>query len=341
VNLNLTASRHILPVTTFLAANGETLEPLLQRAGLPSSCLEAPQKLVPTAALWRFRELAAARTGLDDLTLRAMEPVALSEIGPVGQSLLLAPTLVRTIRAFKRLARRESSTATLDLTPYRHREVFFSVRFSLPDEWQAELYLLMWMLKIVWLVDAEWSPTEIWCTASATPDRLRAIESLATRPRFNQYRTGFPIPTSMLALPQERSSGVATPLWAPPPAESASSSLKQMLLAYSDDRWLTLEEACDALGMNPRTLQRHLAADDTTYSAILDEVRAKVAGDLLENTDAPLSQISRDLGYSNPSNFNRAFRRWAAVLPGEFRAQRGSRAGMPGDAPGQPVHTLD
>jgi len=32
--------------------------------------------------------------------------------------------------------------------------------------------------------------------------------------------------------------------------------------------------------------------------------------------------IARLLGYSDLSNFNRAFRRWAAVLPSEFRSQR-------------------
>ena len=72
---------------------------------------------MPTAALWRFRELAAIRTGFPDFTLSVMTPLALSELGSVGQSLVGAPTLLRTIRDFQRLARTESSTATLDLLP--------------------------------------------------------------------------------------------------------------------------------------------------------------------------------------------------------------------------------
>ena len=153
---DLTASRHVFPVARFMADNGEPLKPLFQRAGLPGSCLDDPKKLVPTSAIWRFRELAAMRSGFPNLTLAVMAPLALAELGAVAQSLLGAPTLLRTIQDFQRLARSESSTATLGLTPYGNRNVLFFVRFSLsdhPGQWQAELCLLMWMLKIVCLVD--------------------------------------------------------------------------------------------------------------------------------------------------------------------------------------------
>jgi AraC-like DNA-binding protein len=85
---------------------------------------------------------------------------------------------------------------------------------------------------------------------------------------------------------------------------------------------LTIDQVSDALGTSPRTLQRQLAAEGRTYSEVLDEIRAESASDLLETTDASLSQIAEQLGYSNLSNFNRAFRRWAAVSPRAFRRQR-------------------
>jgi AraC-like DNA-binding protein len=338
-SVDLTASRHVFPVASFLADHGESLEPLFERAGLPGTCLDDPKKLVPTAAIWRFRELAAMRTGSPNLTLTVMEPLALPELGAVGQALSGAPTLLRTIQDFQRLARSESSTATLDLRPCHNGDVLFSVGFSLrhqPGEWQAELCLLMWMLKVVRLVDPEWSPTEIWCTAGGTRDRLRAIESLAARPRFNQPCTGFPIPASMLALPQERCRPSAEAeealLWSTAPSESTSGAISQLIQAYADDRWLTIAEASDAMGVHHRALQRRLAAEGKTFSEVLEETRAEVAGRLLEETDASLSEIARRLGYSNLSNFNRAFSRWAAVLPSEFRTQRRAEP-LPSRAP--------
>ena len=57
-----------------------------------------PKKLVPTAAIWRFRELAAMCTGSPNLTLTVMAPLALSDLGAVGQALSGAPTLLKTIQ---------------------------------------------------------------------------------------------------------------------------------------------------------------------------------------------------------------------------------------------------
>jgi AraC-like DNA-binding protein len=70
------------------------------------------------------------------------------------------------------------------------------------------------------------------------------------------------------------------------------------------------------------TLQRRLALDQQTFSRIVEQTRAEMAGDLLEGTDAPIREIASQLGYTNQNNFTRAFRRWAGVTPSAFRRQR-------------------
>jgi AraC-like DNA-binding protein len=329
-SIQLTASAHIRPFAAFLANHGEQVQPLLRRAGLPVTCMDDPGKLVPTAAIWRFRELTAIRTGLPNLTLNVVEPLELPELGAIGQAVARAPTLLQMIQDFMRLARRESSTAILSLRPQPKGDFFFSNRFALvhPEgEWHAELYLLIWMLKIVRLVDPTWCPEEISCAGAATPDRRRAIERLAGRALFDRPCTGFPIPPHMLALPRsggDRIGGrpdadAACDAWI---ADSTAGSIRQLIRAYADDRWPTFEEVGDLLGASKRTIQRQLAAEGTTYSRTLEETRAEAARDLLEGTDASLSEIARRLGYTNLSNFNRAFRSWAALSPRAFRAQR-------------------
>ena len=329
--VELTASKHVHPFVAFLADHGEPVQPLVQRAGLPGACVDDGSILVPTAALWRFRELAARRTGLPNLTLTVMAPLELSGLGAVGASVARAPTLGRAIRDFQRLAGKESSTAILELRPCRGGDVFFSNRFNLREqdgEWHAELYVLTWMLKIVRIFEPTWSPNEIWCMACATPERLRAIESLATRARFGRRCSGFPLPASMLALSRggagasgRRGTINDEALWPAPPSDSVAVATGQLIRAYADDRWLSLQEASDLLGSSPRTFQRQLSGEEKTYSAVLEEARAEVARYFLWNTDASLSEIAERLGYSTLSNFNRAFHRWAAVSPREFRAQ--------------------
>jgi AraC-like DNA-binding protein len=331
-SVELTSANHIHPFAAFLAASGVPVQPLLRRAGLPATCLDNPTMLLPTAGLWHFRELAATHTGIPGLAVAVMKPLQLREFGAIGRALLRAPTLLRRIRDFGRLSRSESSTATFDLVSFPGANAFFSAHLSLRNQqgqWQAELYILMWMLKIAWLTDATWRPEEIWLTAPATPERLRVMESLTARPLFDRPCVGFRVSTGMLSRPPVAPAASRRPaeideaaLWSRAPSDSSAGAIKQMVQAYANERWLTLAQASEVLNVNLRTLQRQLAAEGTTFSEIVEEARLEIAGSLLEYTNASLTEISGRLGYSNLSNFNRAFRRWSAISPREFRERR-------------------
>lgn len=330
--LELTRSKHIAPFCAFLAGIGEPVERLLGQAGLPSTCLDDPSTPVPTVALWRFRELAAERVGLPNITLSVIGPYRPADLGTLVPFILRAPTLLRMIEEFARLTHAESSSALLEISPRGDQGVFFSNRFRLTNQvgqWHAELYVLLWMLKIVQLVDPGWAPTTIWTSAKPTLDRVHALKSLGARPRFQSGCSGFFIPASMLALPAHRdSSGELTPdgeenhLWSTAPSGSLSGAILQLIRAYAGDGWLKVHQAAEVAGMSARTMQRGLASEGRTYSDVLAEVRATIAGEMLERTDASMSEIARELGYVDQSGFSRAFRRWASVPPTMFRAQR-------------------
>lgn len=74
------------------------------------------------------------------------------------------------------------------------------------------------------------------------------------------------------------------------------------------------------LGLSARTLQRRLAAEGTSYRALLDEVRAQLAEELLASGGLTVGEVARRLGYVEVSSFSQAFRRWYGVSPRGFRA---------------------
>ncbi|MDJ0951626.1 MAG: AraC family transcriptional regulator [Alphaproteobacteria bacterium] len=76
------------------------------------------------------------------------------------------------------------------------------------------------------------------------------------------------------------------------------------------------------LGMSERTLARRLQALETSFGQIVDEVRRKLAFRYLEDSNARTSQIAYMLGYSEPSAFNHAFRRWTGVTPTQYKRGR-------------------
>ncbi|MGB8402519.1 MAG: AraC family transcriptional regulator ligand-binding domain-containing protein [Mycobacterium sp.] len=82
-----------------------------------------------------------------------------------------------------------------------------------------------------------------------------------------------------------------------------------------------MQTVADELHIDPRTLRRRLAAEGTSYRALLDEVRHQLAVELLEQ-DLSVEEISRQLGYAETANFTHAFKRWEGTAPSYFRRSR-------------------
>jgi AraC-like DNA-binding protein len=100
--------------------------------------------------------------------------------------------------------------------------------------------------------------------------------------------------------------------------EGLLSRLRRLLLARPGD-FPDLDSAARALNTSGRSLRRHLAASGTRYQQVLDEVRKRLALQYLETTHLPLFEIALLLGFSDPSNFRRAFRKWTGRVPSDYR----------------------
>ena len=73
------------------------------------------------------------------------------------------------------------------------------------------------------------------------------------------------------------------------------------------------------LAMHPRTLQRHLAAEGTTFEAIRDQVSRETALQYLTTTGMPLARVAALLGFSEQSALTRACKRWFNRTPTAIR----------------------
>jgi AraC-like DNA-binding protein len=81
-----------------------------------------------------------------------------------------------------------------------------------------------------------------------------------------------------------------------------------------------------ALAQSERTLQRRLADEGVSFAGLLDEVRADLGRMYLADRQLAIFEVAFLLGYSEPSPFNRAFRRWTGQSPSEFRQSLDSMA---------------
>jgi AraC-like DNA-binding protein len=85
-----------------------------------------------------------------------------------------------------------------------------------------------------------------------------------------------------------------------------------------------VEDVARSLNVSVRTLQRRLAQEQTSWSALLDEARHELALRFIGERQMPVKEATYVLGFSEPSNFTRAFKRWTGLSPTAYRvAARG------------------
>ena len=92
-----------------------------------------------------------------------------------------------------------------------------------------------------------------------------------------------------------------------------------MLLAASGDAGLDLEACAERMNVSRRTLIRRMKDAGTSFGDLLDEHRQQRALALLKNPEYTVTEVGYRLGYSEPANFTRAFKKWFGEPPGRYR----------------------
>jgi AraC-like DNA-binding protein len=120
---------------------------------------------------------------------------------------------------------------------------------------------------------------------------------------------------------RERGAGEASPL----------DTLREIIARELQRGVPSLKIAARSMATSERTLRRRLEASGTSFRVLLDETRARLAREYVRDERLPLSEVAFMLGFSEPSAFHRAFKRWTGTTPSLFRAEArsapsGSRA---------------
>lgn len=77
----------------------------------------------------------------------------------------------------------------------------------------------------------------------------------------------------------------------------------------------------DRLHLSPRTLQLRLSQKDTSFQELLDDTRMTLACNYIEQRSLSVTEITYLLGFSDSSNFTRAFKRWTGSSPSDYRSK--------------------
>ena len=95
--------------------------------------------------------------------------------------------------------------------------------------------------------------------------------------------------------------------------------VERIVAELLDSGEVTLDAVAERLGIKPRTLRTRLTEAETSFNQVLADFRYRLARQLLATTDESIDEIVYLTGFSEPSTFYRAFKRWSGMTPIEYR----------------------
>jgi len=102
--------------------------------------------------------------------------------------------------------------------------------------------------------------------------------------------------------------------------DATTQAVTKIILAQLDDESLSIRKVAKEMAMSVRTLQNRLADEGVVFSDLTQDIRERLAKRYLSE-DYTVEQITYLLGFSEPSTFRKAFKKWLGMTPREYREQ--------------------
>lgn len=317
----------------FIDAQGGESRAVLSRAGLPQRSYEQPNRHISLKHYCNSMHEAARSTGNEHFGLCFGEQFQPEGLGLFGFYAITAPTLRTALLGMREHFPVFQRNSLLEVSV---RHDICDVEYRLLDgeimdrRQDAELTIGMINNVIKRAMGPGWAPLEIGFQHPPLVDANPHRQAFQCDVSFRQEKNRIRFKASCLeqAMPgadfmlNNVSLGSLLQLSATAlPELSASQRVKSEIIELLPDGDVSLEAVCQRLHMSARSLQRRLAEEQYSFKSVLDEVREELALYYLSYNRLSISEIACRLGYSEISAFTRAFMRWKAVSPSEWRLQ--------------------
>ncbi len=313
---------------------------LLHGVGLSAAALQDPETLIPGGAVRELLEATARATGADDFALRLAAGRSLADLGAVGLVLREQPTArqaLDTLCRYLRVLNASLVTRVEDAgdTVVIHEELLPSP--LLPMRQSMELAVGVMCRTLRELIGPAWRPRQVSFTHRAPADAAPYRAFFGCLVLFNQGFNGLACAARGLQAARVADSAGAA-RFAHDHLDAAlrrragdlHAACRDLVLALLPSGHCTAPQIARQLRMDRRTLHRHLAAQGTSFSALLHEVRADMVVRHLRESDLPLGEIAGLLGFATPSSFSHWFRERFGVCVSGWRKGCGDGSALGG-----------
>jgi len=304
---------------------------LLRAAGVRDQDVGNYDAFIPIRATMRAIESAARSTATPDFGRQLAQRQGIEILGPVGVAARTAATVADALAIFTTFMAAYSPAIALNIMPLADpQRSFIALEFLLdeaspyPQTTELALGVSLGVLRL--LLGADYTALAVHLPHDPLTPKADYVQYFGCTPYFAERTAGFTVRAADLDRPLHRDDvahravvdylNSITPVGAGI-VESVRTIVRQLLPTGA----ATLDVVAEQFHLHPKTLQRRLAHEATTFAALIDQVRKDAADRYLCTTGISLSHLARELGYAEQSVLTRSCHRWFGTGPAAYRNQ--------------------
>ncbi|MGE0216139.1 AraC family transcriptional regulator [Mycolicibacterium sp.] len=315
-------------LVTELGGDSQTL---IAGAHIPDDDIGRHDRFISLPNGARMLENAAAALDTPDFGRRLALRQSIEILGPVGLAGRNAATVAEAFRIFDRFMAAYSPSiraqVSAHLDPDLRRFEFEYLLDPPPPQAQAvELSLGVTLRVLRRFLGAPYRPVAVHLPHAALTPADDYQSYFGCPPAFGEMVAGFTLRTADLQQPLPTVDHLAHQT----AVDYLSGTIGDRTLATSQlvrtlirqllpTGAVGLTDIARHIGIHPKTLQRRLAAEATTFTGLADATRRDAAQRLLLDTDIGFDQLCRQLGYAEQSVLTRSCKRWFDMTPTAYR----------------------
>jgi len=315
---------------------GNDPESILSDAGLNVSEFSVSGNRIDTDTFCSFIELAYERCGAPGFGLMASEYIHPTTYNALGFALLSSSTLRSYINRWERYYSLIATHAVMSVTEERRHAVLEYRFFGSAEQYPGAARVirecnLATVIKFIrFMHRPDYQPARVQLMHDAIHGQERMYRKyLGEHLEFGSERNAIwldlddldkPLPAANAELARQNDEVVVRFL-AKMDRANVPAQVRAKLIELLPSGECSKSQVASALYMSVRTLHNRLAKSGTNYQQLLDETRHGLAEQYMRQADISVSEIAYLLGFSDCSNFSRAFQRWTECSPSKYRQE--------------------
>jgi len=305
--------------------------PIFASAGVPLGAVSSPQQRVPLSKIYKLWELSKEASGDEAIGLKTGKYARPAHFYAFGYSWMASSTL---LGGMQRLTRYQQlmSTASIEVRltetddSYVLSSIFPDASKSPPKEGiDCGMTALLALCDIVAEKEIRPLRVELTCPATVHPDAYRdalrapvQFNSEVGSIHFDKDTLNEPLPHGTPDIAKATDKIAEQYIEALDPHKVAS-QVRRLLIDLLPSGKVDQGMVSSQLHRSTSTLQRQLQAEGLSYRDVLESTQRGLAENYLRDRKYSHAQISYLLGFSEQSNFSRAFKRWTSLSPRQYQ----------------------